>query len=200
MDVQHSLTECDAVLVAFDGPVAELPPMDTAAERLRAMVGDARLPRKVARTADPFAVLDYAAIIGPATATAVHTQLGRLELEVVSDAALRPGVAEAMTIMAAAGAKIAVVSSLTHAAVRTFLVLQGLIEYVAHIAGRARPDRSVLPPAPDLLTGAIRGRAVEDCAFVASTTADLAAGKAAGIRTYRHRPAEPSTSWFEALS
>jgi beta-phosphoglucomutase-like phosphatase (HAD superfamily) len=200
MDVQHSLTECDAVLVAFDGPVAELPPMDAAAERLRAMVADARLPRKVARTADPLAVLDYAATIGPATAAAVHTQLGRLEHELVSDAALRPGAAAAIKTMASAGAKITVVSSLTHAAIRTFLVLHGMIEDVAHIAGRARPDRSVLPPAPDLLTGAIRGRAVEDCAFVASTAADLAAGRAAGIRTYRHHPVEPSTPWFEALS
>jgi beta-phosphoglucomutase-like phosphatase (HAD superfamily) len=145
-------------------------------------------------------VLDYAATIGPATAAAVHTQLGRLEHQIVSDAALRPGAAAAVRTMAAAGAKIAVVSSLTHAAIRAFLVLHEMVGYVAHIAARARPDRSALPPAPDLLTGAILGRAVEDCAFVASTAADLAAGKAAGIRTYRYRPVEPPVSWFDELS
>jgi beta-phosphoglucomutase-like phosphatase (HAD superfamily) len=221
MDVQRSLTACDQVLVAFDGPIAELPPTDSVAERLRAVIADARLPRKVARTADPLVVLDYAATIGPATAAALHRRLGWLEHEAVTEARLTPGAGEAMKALAAAGTRIAVVSGLTHGAVRAFLVLHGIDEHVTRIAARARPDRSALPPAPDVLTELVRGRDVADCAFVASTDDDLAAGRAAGVRTYRYRrPAEPPVEpvaervgavaprflvpprvpWFEALA
>jgi hypothetical protein len=55
------------------------------------------LPRTVARTDDPFVVLDHAATIGPATERAVHAQLCRIEFDVV----------------AAAGTQITVVASLT---------------------------------------------------------------------------------------
>jgi hypothetical protein len=109
--VTQLLTSCDQVLLALDGPVAELPPTDSA-DRLRAMVAHARLPRKVARTPDPLAVLAYAATIGPATAAAVHRQLSRIEHEAVSQARLAPGVLDAVRAMAATGTKIAVVGSL----------------------------------------------------------------------------------------
>jgi len=200
MDVRQLLPSRDLALVAFAGPVAELPPLAATAEQLRAMVADARMPRKVARTADPLVVLEYAATIGPATAAAVHTQLARLETGVVASAVLTPGVADALRTLAASGTKTVVVSSLAPDAIRSFVWLAGLD--VWRVIGRGGPDRSVLPPAPHLLTDAMCGRAVEDCAFVAGTAADVAAGRAAGVGTYRYRrPAEQvDIPWFEALS
>ncbi|MFL6121925.1 HAD family hydrolase [Actinophytocola sp.] len=204
MDVQQLLASRDLVLLAFDGPVAELPPPAPLADRLRTMVENARMPRNVARTRDPLAVLAYASTIGPATAVAVHAQLSRLEGEVLATAPTAPGVLEAVLAMTAAGTKVAVVGNLVPTAVRSFLVVHGLAEHVWRIAGRGGPDRNVLPPAPDLLTEVIRGRAAESCVFVGGTDADLAAGRAAGLSTYRYRrPTEPESEpphWFAALA
>ena len=211
--MEELLTERVHVLVAFDGPVTELPSAGSRTDRLRVMVADRRLPRKVARTDDPFVVLAYAATIGPATERAVHAQLCRIEHEVVAAARVTPGVREAFAAMAAAGTQITVVSSLAIAAVRTFLVLYGLVDHPLHLAGRTGPDRAVLPPAPNLITAAIHERATpaESCLFVGSMDADLTAARAAGIDTIRHRriatspAAEPAAPpppnpWFDALS
>jgi phosphoglycolate phosphatase-like HAD superfamily hydrolase len=203
MRAEELLTARDHVLVAFDGPVAELPATSSGAERLRVMVSGGRLPRKVAHTADPFVVLGHAATIGPATEKAVYTQLCRLEREMVAGAAAAPGVREAFATMAAAGTQVTVVSGLDSAAVRMFLVLHGLDEHVRAIAGRTGPDRKVLPPAPDLISRVVHERAMVSCVFVGSTVADLAAGRAAGVEILRHRRlshAESARPWFDGLS
>jgi beta-phosphoglucomutase-like phosphatase (HAD superfamily) len=210
MRVDKLLTERDHVLVAFDGPVGKLPPTGSRIDRLRVMVAEGRLPRNVARTDDPFVILAYAATIGPATERAVYAQLCRIEYEVVADARVTPGVHEAFATMTAAGTQVTVVSSLATAAVRTFLVLHGLVEHVRHLAGRTGPDRAMLPPAPNLITEAIRERAVpvESCVFVGSADTDITAARAAGVETIRHRrtispatePTAPSNPWFDALS
>jgi phosphoglycolate phosphatase-like HAD superfamily hydrolase len=207
MRVEDLLTERDHVLVAFDGPVAELPPARSRIDSLRAMVADGRLPRKVARTDDPFVILAFAATIGPATERAVYAQLCRIEYEVMAAARVSPGAREAFATMAAAGTQVTVVSSLAIRVVRSFLVIHELVEHVRHVAGRTGPNAAVLPPAPDLITAAIRERAtpMEWCLFVGSTDTDLAAARAAGVDTIRHRPAvepapPPPNPWFDALS
>jgi beta-phosphoglucomutase-like phosphatase (HAD superfamily) len=205
MRAEDLLLACDHVLVAFDGPVAELPVGDSTADRLRVMVADGRLPRKVARTRDPFVVLAHAATIGPATHRAVYAQLCRIEHELVAAAEPTAGVHDAMAALAAAGTEVTVVSGLAGAPVRTFLVMHGLDESVRHIAARQGPDRTVLPPAPDLITTAIHERAKESHLFVGSTDIDLTAARAAGVDTIRHRrtvpePPAPPPPCFEALT
>ena len=211
MHVEKLLTERDHVLVAFDGPVAELRATTPLAGRLRTMLGEAPLPRKVARTDDPFVVLAYAATIGPGTERAVYAQFCRLEAEAVAAARLAPGVGEAFTHLAAAGTQITVIGSLATSAIRTFLVVHGLDAPVRHLAGRTGPDQALLPPAPDLITAAIHAQAVptQSCLFVGSTNDDVTAARTAGVDAIRyHRPvvspdadvpAEPTRSWFEAL-
>jgi phosphoglycolate phosphatase-like HAD superfamily hydrolase len=213
MRLEELLTERDHVLAAFDGPVAELPSAGPRADRLRVMVADRRLPRKVARTEDPFVILAYAATIGPATERAVYAQLCRIEHEVVAAARITPGVREAFATLAAAGTQITVVGSLATAAIRTFLVIHGLAEHARHVVGHTGPDRAVLPPAPNLITTTIQQRATpaESCLFVGSMDTDLTAARAAGVDTIRHRrlatspaaepaPPPPPNPWFDALS
>jgi phosphoglycolate phosphatase-like HAD superfamily hydrolase len=207
MRAEDLLTRCDHALVAFDGPIAELPPIDT--DRLRVMVADAKPPRKVARANDPFVILAYAATIGPATEQAVYAQLRRIEHEMVATARVAPGARDALATIATSGTQVTVVSGLVVAAVRAFLVMHGLMEHVRHLACRTGPDPAVLPPAPDLITGVIHEHAMESCVFVGSKDADLAAARAAGVRTIRHRsrptppaaePAPPPPNpWFDAL-
>jgi phosphoglycolate phosphatase-like HAD superfamily hydrolase len=201
MRAEELLLRCAHALVAFNGPIAELPVTDPRADRLRVMV-DGRLPRKVARTDDPLVVVAYAATIGPATERAVYAQLGRVEYEVVAAAPPAPGVRDALAALAAAGTQVTVVSSLAPTVVRSFLVVHGLADYVRHVSARTGPDRSVLPPAPNLVTRAVHERAMESCVFVGSTGPDLAAARAAGVDTIRYGPAaEPvADPWFGALS
>ncbi|ONI90887.1 hypothetical protein ALI22I_10605 [Saccharothrix sp. ALI-22-I] len=199
------------MLVALDGPVAEVLSTRSIAGRLRALVAEDRLPRKVARTEDPFVVLAHAGSIGPATERAVYAQWCRIEHEVVATARVVPGVHEAFAALAAGGARITVVGALDVVAVRTFLVLHGLDAHVRRLVGRVGPDRAVLPPAPDLVTSAIHAGAVpvRSCVFVGGTDSDLTAARAAGVDTIRHRrvtvtpapePATRSNAWFDALS
>jgi phosphoglycolate phosphatase-like HAD superfamily hydrolase len=161
------------------------------------LVADATLPRKVARTRDPFVVIEYAAGIGPATGQAVYARLRRIERERVAAARVTPGVLDAMAIMTGAGTHVTVISSLDAEAARMFLVLHGLDKHVRRLVGRTRAAREILPPAPDLVATVLRERAVGSAVFVGSTADDLAAGRAAGLDTYRYRPAE-GRSWFEA--
>lgn len=208
MRVEKLLLGCDHVLVAFDGPVADLSGLSRGADRLRVMVADGRLPRKVARTDDPFVVLDHAATIGPSTQRAVYAQLCRIEYEMMAAAQPTPGAHEAVAAMAAAGTQVTVVSGLGGEAVRSFLVMHGFGESVRHVAARTGPDRTVLPPAPNLITTAIHERALESHLFVGSTAVDLAAARAAGVSVIRHRrttaavvePVPPPPTWFEALA
>jgi phosphoglycolate phosphatase-like HAD superfamily hydrolase len=201
MGVEQLVTRYDHVLVAFDGPIAELPSRGSAAERLRVMVADGRLPRRVACTDDPMVVVDYAATIGPATEHAVRTQLRRIEYELVAGGAPTPGVPEACAALAAAGTQISVISGLSADATRTFLVLHGLREHVRHLTGGAVTTERI--------ASAIHERAIPSasCVFVGSTDTDLAAARATGVDTIRYRrpngPAatEPTSQpWFDALS
>lgn len=199
MRVEDQLTRCDHVFVAFDGPIAELPAMPVA-DRLRVLLGEVPLPRRVARTDDPFAVLAHAATIGPATERAVYAQLCRVEYELAGLARRTDGVAEALAFLAAAGTRVTVVSGMHTAAVRSFLVMHGLEEHAHHLAAREGTDPAVLP----LITGMVRDHAITSCAFVGSTRTDLAAARAAGIPAIRHRrPADdavPEDRWFGVLS
>ena len=54
--------------------------------------------------------------LGPATERAVHTQLCRIEYEMVATARAAPGVRAAVAAMAAAGTRVTVISSLASAA------------------------------------------------------------------------------------
>ncbi|WP_143230376.1 HAD hydrolase-like protein [Actinosynnema sp. ALI-1.44] len=184
MRVEEWLGDLDHVLVAFDGPIAELPPALPSAEALRVMVAEGGLPPEVARTEDPFVVLDYAATIGPATERAVHDQLCRMEQGALLAARVTPGVGEAFDTLTAAAVKITVVGRFAVAAIRSFLVLHDLEQYVRYLAARSGPgDRALVPPAPDLITAAIRTSAIpaDVSLFVGSRAADLAAARAAGV-------------------
>ncbi|QFU92168.1 HAD family hydrolase [Amycolatopsis sp. YIM 10] len=198
MRAEELLAERDHVLVAFDGPVAELPAGDGMAGRLRVMLGDAKPPRKVERTDDPYVVLAHAAAIGPATERAVHTQLCRLEAEMVAAARLAPGVLSAFARLAAAGTRITVVGGLAADPIRAFLVVHGLDEHVRRLAGRTGPDRMT----PGMITAAIRELVVplEACAFVGSTDNDIAAAREAGVDVVRYRRPSEELPWFDAVA
>lgn len=202
MRVGELLAGCDDVFVALDGPVAELPRVPVA-ERLRLLVAEAPLPRRVARTDDPIAVLAHAATIGPATERAVYAQLCRVEYEMAGRARRTEGVGDAFGALAAAGTRVTVVSGLCTEAVRSFLV-HGLDAHVRHLVARSGPGDDVV--------AALRERAGGGSSvFVGSTRADLTAARGAGLTVARHRRGDDRDAtgistvadpdpWFGALS
>ncbi|MBB4909501.1 HAD family hydrolase [Actinophytocola algeriensis] len=203
MLAEELLAECDHVLLAFDGPVAELPTV-AAADRLRTLIADEPLPREVARTGDPFVVLAHAATIGPATGQALYDHLCRVDFEVVGGGQVAEGVHAALATLAATGTRVTVVSGLHSEAVRSFLVMHGLDVHVRRISARTGPDPAVLPPAPDLVTAALGG---DSCVFIGTHRRDLAAAAAAGVSVLRHQTtgvttmADPNRNpWFASLS
>lgn len=203
MLAEELLAECDHVLLAFDGPVAQLPSVP-AAERLRGLIADEPLPPEVARTGDPFAVIAHAAKIGPATQQALYDHLCRIDFEVVGAAVVTEGVRAALATLGAVGTRVTVVSGLHAEAVRSFLVVHGLDAHVHRVSARTGLDPATLPPAPDLVAAA---RAGDSCVFVCTHRVDLAAAAAAGISVLRHQTvaapvtADPSRNpWFAALS
>ncbi|MBW4717191.1 HAD hydrolase-like protein [Saccharothrix obliqua] len=199
MRAEELRAEWDHVLVALDGPVAGALATGSVADRLRTMVGEDRLPWEVSRTRDPYVVLAHARTIGPATERAVRAQWRRVEHAVVAAAQPVPGVRDAFAALVAGGVQITVVAALDVAAVRAFLVLHGLEEHVRRLVGRAESDRV----APDLVPSAVHAGALpaRSCVFIGSAPADLAAARAAGVTTIRHRRAETGTDdWFAALS
>lgn len=202
MRAEELLAGCDHVLLALDGPVAELPQV-AVADRLRTLLAEAELPRRVARTSDPFAVIAHAATIGPATERALYAHLCRVEFELAGGARVADGLRAALATLAATGTRLTVVSGLHVDVVRSFLVMHGLDQHVRHLAARTGPGAEVLPPAPDLVTAAVRD---EECVFVGSTGPDLAAARAAGVTALRYRPPAGEVldaqrnPWFAALS
>jgi phosphoglycolate phosphatase-like HAD superfamily hydrolase len=190
MSLPRTPIDHDHVLVALDGPLCTVPADPTVADRLRLMLQGAKLPRAVARTDDPFAVLAHATTFGPATTKAVHDHLVSLEYELVSQADETPGSREALAALAAAGTRLTVVSRLSLRAVRHFLVLHDLAATMTLMCARTGPKLDRLPPNPYLVDRAVRHRGIppESCLFVGATKWDLAAGRAAGVETVHYGP------------
>jgi phosphoglycolate phosphatase-like HAD superfamily hydrolase len=199
---EELLAECDHVLLAFDGPVVQLPVVP-AADRLRSLL-TGPLPPDVAATGDPFVVLAHAATLGPDAAQTMYEHLCRVDFELVGGGQATEGVHAALAVLAATGTRVTVVSGLHAEAVRSFLVARGLAVHVSLLSARTGPDPSVLPPAPDLITAALGG---DTCVYIGTHQRDLAAAAAAGVSVLRHETAavtataDPNRNpWFAALS
>ncbi len=183
--VQELMVGKDHVFLDFDGPVCEvfgaLPARDVA-DQLKLLVGPG-LPKDVSASADPFAVLAYAASCGPGTAHIVERQRTRLEVEAVSRVSPVPGTAETIGGLVAQGFTVTIVSNNSVEAVRAFLTWHDLVEQVRRISARTTGDVARLKPSPALLEAAIRafGASPGQCVMVGDSPADIEAARAAAI-------------------
>jgi phosphoglycolate phosphatase-like HAD superfamily hydrolase len=203
MLAEELLAGCEHVLLAFDGPLAQLPSVP-AADRLRGLLDGVPLPQQVAETGDPFVVLAHAATISPDTHQALYEHLCRVDFELVGGGRPTEGVHAALAVLAATGSRVTVVSGLHVEAVRSFLGANGLATHVQQISARTGPDPAVLPPAPDLITAAL---GTDTCVYIGAHRIDLTAASAAGVSVLRYQTVrDPATldpnrnPWFAALS
>jgi phosphoglycolate phosphatase-like HAD superfamily hydrolase len=184
-DIRSLLDAADHVLVAFDGPLCAVFDQTAAgatAERLRVLLG-ADLPKKVARTGDPFDVLRYAISCGESTAHVVERQLSRLELEAVSRGEPADGALDAVHALHDTGHTVTAIGNTSTEAVRGFLGLHGLPNEVRRISARGSARTTKLLPDPFLLAEAVEslGTVPQRCLFIGASAADAEAGQAAGI-------------------
>lgn len=94
-----------------------------------------------------------------------------------------PGVDGALAALRAAGARLAVVTSKTHALARRGLSRCGLDEYFGVLVGADDVQRHKPHPAPVLAALERLSAEPEDAVFIGDSPHDIEAGRAAGVRT-----------------
>jgi phosphoglycolate phosphatase-like HAD superfamily hydrolase len=184
-DVTSLLHAADHVLIAFDGPLCTVFDPSAAratAERLRLLLGP-DLPRKVARTNDPFEVLRYAITCGENTAYVLERQLTRLEGEAMSVRVPTDGAIEAVHGLHDTGHTVTAIGNTSTEVIRGFLGLHGLWNEVRRISARGSSRTAKLLPEPFLLDEAIEalGTEARRCVFIGTSAQDAEAGRAAGV-------------------
>jgi phosphoglycolate phosphatase len=180
------LARADALLLDFDGPLADLmpPPGNAlAADAARAAIRHINVPPEDAMTTDHLAVLRYV--------IAHHTQL----TATVEHACARAEVAAARQCSASVHAEnlfalirqrrlpAAVVSNNSEEAVRVFLDRHGWTSHVAVFSCRDEHNAVWMKPHPYLLEQALNALEVEprSAVFVGDSVSDVQAGAAIGV-------------------
>jgi phosphoglycolate phosphatase len=178
----------DAILLDFDGPVADLFPAgsgsriaaDTRTPIRRAGVA---VPEPIASAVDHLAVLEFAAAHAPAALEAAEYVAVAGEIASARTAPLTPGVSEFLTACGETGRAVAIVSNNAAAAIGTFLELHGLSDYVAFVLGRpfARPD--LMKPDPGSAAEALKllGTTPDRVCMVGDAVTDIEFAHRAGL-------------------
>ncbi|WP_410650189.1 HAD family hydrolase [Amycolatopsis sp. cmx-4-54] len=179
--VKELLQEKDHVFLDFDGPVCDVfarLPASEVADRLKRLIEP-----EVIASSDPFDVLRYAASCGPNAAHVVERQLSRFEGEAVALTSPAPGVVEVLHDWRAQGFTVTIVSNNSVDAVRSFLGMHELAEFVRGISARTSSDPARLKPRPALLDSAMKalGTSPAQCVMVGDSAADILAARAAGV-------------------
>jgi beta-phosphoglucomutase-like phosphatase (HAD superfamily) len=188
-DVLELLAERDHVLLDFDGPVCaefggQLSDREAAirlhpcSARPLPLRSPARTTRSKCSAMPP---------CGPATAKVV---------EAIASAPETPGAAQTMRDLHRAGFTLTIASNSSIDALRAFLQLHDLAQYVRGISARTGPDPALLKPSPFLVEQAIRslGTSSERCVLVGDSATEIEAAHAADTAAiaYANKPNKPN--------
>jgi HAD superfamily hydrolase (TIGR01509 family) len=188
MSLAKIIAASDAILLDFDGPVADLFPAgsgtriaaDTRTPIRRAGVA---IPAPVASVIDHLAVLEFAAAHAPAALEAAEYAAVAGEVQSARTAPLTPGASEFLKACGETGRAVAIVSNNAAAAIGTFLGLHGLSDYVAFVLGRpfARPD--LMKPDPGSAAEALQllGTTPDRACVVGDAVTDIEFAHRAGL-------------------
>jgi beta-phosphoglucomutase-like phosphatase (HAD superfamily) len=190
------LSQVRHLLLDFDGPVCTLytrKPEPPVADQLRTILAASgtEIPRAVAESADPFAVLAYSATCGTQLARRAEAELTRQELIAVKTA--RPaGYSHDLISSAREGRRtVTVISTHSAHAVRGYLDRVTLTDLVALVIGRRG---YITDPAAeqDTISRALAGLPADPsaCAVLTASPDLIKTASARGVRTiaYAHVP------------
>lgn len=181
------LTEADALLLDFDGPLADLmpPPINArAADAARAAIHDTPLPRDVATTTDHLAVLRH--VIkhhGDLTAIVEHA-CTRAEVEAARHCSPSAHGKNLFAHIRRRELPSAIVSNNSEQAVRVFLDRHDWTTHVAAFSCRDEHNCADMKPSPRFLEQALRDLGLEPsrAVFIGDSVSDVQAANAAGVR------------------
>jgi beta-phosphoglucomutase-like phosphatase (HAD superfamily) len=184
------LTKPRHLRIDFDGPICSLfagTPTAPVADHLRKVIttADVPVPLAIENTTDWFAILAYAAEIGPDLAASVESELSALEYSAVATAEPTPYVRDVLTACFESGRSAAVISNNSMAAVRAYLSARDLGHQVHAVAARTTPDVTVLKPSPHLIYQAAEALGADRaaCAVVGDSPSDIEAAHSAGAKS-----------------
>lgn len=181
------LAGAEALLLDFDGPLAQLMPAPSnarAADSARDAVGQLDLPSAIATTTDHLTVLRYVLEHHPEHLAAVEEACTRAEVDAARSCSPSIHAANLFDLIGGRGLPAAVVSNNSDQAVIAFLEHHGWARNVAVLSCRSPHNVAWLKPDPFLVQQALHSLQVAAPAalFLGDTTSDVRAGAAAGVR------------------
>ncbi|WP_394614578.1 HAD family hydrolase [Lentzea sp. JNUCC 0626] len=196
--LRRVLDHAEALLLDFDGPVCSVfagYPAPDVADQLRevlAEVGHEELPEELRKTADPFDIFAYAALLGADEARYVESALRAHEVEAIETSEPTSGAHELIRHWSLSGRRLAIVSNNSMAAIESYLHLHGLRPSVATLSARASSDPTDLKPSPHLIDRALSSLDIDPSqgVFVGDSPSDMIAGRAANVVSvgYANKP------------
>lgn len=188
--LRRLLTETDALLLDFDGPVCSVfagLSAPVVVDQLCVVLADGGYgdpPPDIERSADPFDVLKYAASFGDEEARFVNAAFTAHEVEALATAVPTIGAGEFIHAWSETGRPLAIVSNNSTMSVKAYLDLHCLHHYVTHISGRIGADPILLKPNPHLVKDALvtLDSLPHRSTLVGDSVTDVQAAHAAGVR------------------
>ncbi|WP_326945742.1 HAD-IA family hydrolase [Amycolatopsis sp. NBC_01307] len=195
------------ILLDFDGPVCAVFSGISdrqAADALRAELTSAGVayPESVARTRDPFEVLEFAVRVDQQVGTLVEQSFRVSESSAVRVALATDGTPDLLRRAAENDQLVTIVSNNSSTAVRQYLELAGLTSFVRGIAARSDAVIEHLKPSPFLLRQAMAetGTSPGDCVMIGDSVTDIEAAQAAGTKVIAYANKPGKRQRFEELS
>jgi phosphoglycolate phosphatase len=180
------------VLLDFDGPVTHLfidGRNKRLADQLRAVLDQDHvvLPRDLARTVDPLALLRWAGTSLPrSTARAVENACIKGEYQCVEESIPTPGAAELLDACHRVGRPVVIVSNNAEEPIRTFLDTNEFVHLVQAVIGRTHGHPQLMKPHPDSILRALSELGdpqPAECLFVGDSLTDIEVSRVTGVRS-----------------
>lgn len=181
------LAGAEALLLDFDGPLAQLMPEPInarAADSARDAVAQLDLPPAIAATTDHLAVLRYVLEHHPENRAAVEEACTRAEVDAARSCSPSAHAANLFDLIRRRNLPAAVVSNNSDQAVIAFLERHGWTRLIDVLSCRSPTNVRRLKPDPFLVQQALHTLRVDSGAalFLGDTPSDVRAGTAAGVR------------------
>lgn len=178
--------QADALLLDFDGPLADLmpPPGNAlAADTARAAIRHINLPPEVATTTDHLAVLRYVIEHHSHLTSAVEHACARAEVAAARGCSASVHAENLFALTRQRRLPTAVVSNNSEEAVRVFLDRHDWTSHVAAFSCRDEHNAARMKPSPYLLEQALNSLGVEprSAVFIGDSVSDVQAGTAIGV-------------------
>jgi HAD superfamily hydrolase (TIGR01549 family) len=189
MRIIDLISQADAILLDFDGPLCSLfsdYPASRAATKERELLKahGIDIPAELSTTTDPLNLLRWAGKHQPTLVADLEEHLVASERTAARTAMPTSHAADVVKAASQSGWRVAVVSNNSAPAVEVYLKMHNLDDYVSVVVGRTpgRPDLMKPNPFPVTYASQLLGVRVGRCLLVGDSVTDIEAARSAGAR------------------